>query len=60
VKKPLGRSRHRRENNIKINLREIVYRNVDWIRRAHDRVHWRDLINTLMTSGSMPGGKFLY
>jgi hypothetical protein len=40
-KRPLGRPRHRWEDNIRINLREIVIDGVNWIRLAQDRVQWR-------------------
>jgi hypothetical protein len=34
---PLGRPRRRWEDNIRINLREIVWEGVDWINLAEDR-----------------------
>jgi hypothetical protein len=37
-KKPLGRPRHRWENNIKMNLREIGIDEANWICLAQDRV----------------------
>jgi hypothetical protein len=36
-KRPPGRSRRRREDNIKIDLMEIVLEGVDWIHLAQDR-----------------------
>jgi hypothetical protein len=30
-KRPLGRHRHRWENNIKVDLLEVVYGGMDWI-----------------------------
>jgi hypothetical protein len=36
-RKPLGRPRHRWEDNIKMDPREIVFEGVDWIHRAQDR-----------------------
>jgi hypothetical protein len=36
-KKPLGRSRRRWENNIKIDLKEVGRGGIDWIELAHDR-----------------------
>jgi hypothetical protein len=36
-KRPLGRSRHRWEDNIKIALREIVWESVDSIHLAQDK-----------------------
>jgi hypothetical protein len=40
-RRPLGRPRHRWEDNIKIDLREIVFGDVDWFNLAQDRVRWR-------------------
>jgi hypothetical protein len=37
-KRPLGRLRHRWEDNIKLDLREIGIDGANWIRLAHDRV----------------------
>jgi hypothetical protein len=37
-KRPLGRSRRRWEDNIKMDLREIGIDGVNWIRLAEDRV----------------------
>jgi hypothetical protein len=39
-KRPLGRPRHRWEDNIKIHLREIGIDGANWIRLAHVRVQW--------------------
>jgi hypothetical protein len=36
-KRPLGRPRHRWENGIRMDLREIGLWGVDWIRLAQDR-----------------------
>jgi hypothetical protein len=45
-KRPLGRPRHRRVDNIKMELREIEWDVVDWIYMAQDRDQWRALVNT--------------
>jgi hypothetical protein len=45
-KRPLGRSRHSWEDNIKMDLSEIVCENVDWLHMAKDRAQWRALVNT--------------
>jgi hypothetical protein len=37
-KRPLGRSRRRCEDNIKMDLREIEIDGANWIRLAQDRV----------------------
>jgi hypothetical protein len=36
-KRPLGRPRHRWEDGIRMNLKEIGWENVDWIQLAQDR-----------------------
>jgi hypothetical protein len=36
-RRPLGSPRHRWEDNIKMDLREIGFGNVDWIHLAQDR-----------------------
>jgi hypothetical protein len=48
VKKQLGRQRRKRVDNIKMDLREIVWDDMDWIDLAQDRDQWRSLVNTLM------------
>jgi hypothetical protein len=45
---PLGRPRRRCEDNVKIYLREIGFRDVDWIHLAQDRDRWQALVNTVM------------
>jgi hypothetical protein len=47
-KRPIGRSRRRREDNIRIGLRELGWKGVDWIHLAHDRDLWRAGVNTIM------------
>jgi hypothetical protein len=47
-RKPLGRSRRGWENNIKMDRRETVFGDVDWIHLAQDRDRWRALVNTVM------------
>jgi hypothetical protein len=47
-KRPLGRPRHRSEDNIKINLREIEWDGMDCIDLAQDSDQWRALVNTVM------------
>jgi hypothetical protein len=47
-KRPQGIPRHRWEDNIKINLREIGWNGMDWIDLAQDRDQWRVLVNTVM------------
>ena len=45
---PLGRPRRRREDNIKMDLREVGRGCGDWIGLAQDRVRWRGLVSTVM------------
>jgi hypothetical protein len=49
-RRPLGKPRHRWEDNIKIDLREIGFGDVDvdWIHLAQDRDRWQALVNTVM------------
>jgi hypothetical protein len=47
-KGPLRRPRHRWEDNIKIDLREIGIDGANWIRLAQDRVQWRAFVNTVV------------
>jgi hypothetical protein len=47
-RRPLGRPRHRWDDNIKMGLREIRFGNVDWIHLAQDRDRWQALVNTIM------------
>jgi hypothetical protein len=57
-KRLLGRPVSEWENNTRIDCREIVWENVDWIYVAQDRDQWRDLVKAVH-SGSISGGKFL-
>jgi hypothetical protein len=47
-RRPLGRPRRRREDNIKIDLREVGWEGADWIDLAQDRDKWRALVYTVM------------
>jgi hypothetical protein len=47
-RRPLERPRRRWEDNIKMDLREIGFGDVDWIHWAQDRDRWRALVNTVM------------
>jgi predicted small integral membrane protein len=37
------------KDNIRIDLREIVYMDMDWIHMAQERDHWWALVNTVMS-----------
>jgi hypothetical protein len=47
-KRPLERPRHRWEDNIKIDLREIGIDWSNWILLARNRIHWRTFLKTVM------------
>ena len=47
-KRPLGRPRHRLEDNIKMDLQEVRCGGKDWIDLVQDRNGWRALANALM------------
>jgi len=46
-KRPLGRPRLRREDNIKMDLQEVGW-GMDWIDLAQDTGRWQTLVNTVM------------
>jgi hypothetical protein len=47
-KRPLGRTRRRWEDNIKLYLMEIGIDGANWIRLAQDGVQWWACVNTVM------------
>jgi hypothetical protein len=47
-KRPLGRPRCRWVDNIKIDLREIRWDDMDWTDLAHHRDQWRVFVNMVM------------
>jgi hypothetical protein len=47
-KRPLGRPRCRWVDNIKMDLSEIGFGDLDWIVQAQDRYRWRALVNVVM------------
>jgi hypothetical protein len=47
-KRPIGITRRRWVDNIKMDLREIEFGGMDWIYLAQNRVRWRALVNTVM------------
>jgi hypothetical protein len=46
--RPLGKPRHRWEDNIKMDLREVGWGGTDWTNLAQDRDRWRALVNAVM------------
>jgi hypothetical protein len=47
-KRPLGRTRRRWEDNIKLDLQEMGCGEMDWIDLAQDRDTWRAVVNTVL------------
>ena len=47
-KRPLGKPRPRREDNIKMDLQEVGGGGGDWMELAQDRDKWRALVSTVM------------
>jgi hypothetical protein len=48
-RRPLGRPRRRWEDNIKMDLREIGFGDVNWIHLAQDRDRWRALVDMVIS-----------
>jgi len=47
--RPLGRPRHRWEDNIETDLLEVGCEGMDWIDLAQDRDSWRALVNAVIS-----------
>jgi hypothetical protein len=47
-KRPLGRPRRRRKDNIKVSLQEAGCEGMDWIELAQDRARWRAVVTVVM------------
>jgi hypothetical protein len=47
-RRPLGRPRRRWKDNIKMDLWEVGFGDVDWIHLAQDMDRWRAVVNTVM------------
>jgi hypothetical protein len=47
-KRPLPRPRRRRVDNIKMDLGDVGWGDVDWIGLAKDRNRWRALVNSVL------------
>ena len=47
-KRPLRRSRHRWEDNIRMHLEEIGINAGNWVDSAHDKDYWRTLVNAAL------------
>jgi hypothetical protein len=48
------------EDNIKMDIQEVEWKDVDWVKLAQDRDNWRDVVN-MMTNLQVPqnSGKIL-
>jgi hypothetical protein len=51
-KRPLGRQRHRWEDNIKMDLQEVESGSIDWLDQVQDRDRWQ----ATRKSGKVPPG----
>jgi hypothetical protein len=59
-KRPLGRPRHKWEDNIKMDHKAVGCGGMDWMDVAHDRDRWRGLVKAVMNlGGSIKCGGFL-
>ena len=47
-RRPLGRPRRRWVDNIRMDLQEVGYGDVDWIGLAQDRDSWRTFVSAVM------------
>jgi hypothetical protein len=47
-RRPLGRPRRRWVDNIRLDLGEVGWGDVDWIGLAKDRNGWRALVNSVL------------
>jgi hypothetical protein len=47
-RRPLGRPRRRWLDNIRMDLVEVGWGDVDWIGLAQDRDRWRALVNSVL------------
>jgi hypothetical protein len=47
-KRPLGRPRHRWEDNTRMDLQEVGCGGMDWIGLVQDRDRWRAVVNVVM------------
>jgi hypothetical protein len=58
-KRPIGRPTRRREDNIRMDLKEISLKIVDSIHVAQDKDHWRALVKNNEPLVSLKSGEFL-
>jgi hypothetical protein len=48
-KRPLKRPRRRWVNNVRVDLGEVGWGDMDWIGLAQDRNRWRSLVNSVLS-----------
>jgi hypothetical protein len=48
-KRPLRRPRHRRKDNIKLDIQDVGCGGTDWIKLTKDRDSWREIVNSVIT-----------
>jgi hypothetical protein len=46
--RPLARLRHKGEDNIKMDLKETGWEDMDWIHLPWDKDQWRTIVNAVM------------
>jgi hypothetical protein len=49
LKRTLGKPRHEWGNNIKMEFKEIVSEDMEWIHLLQDVIHWQAVVNMVMT-----------
>ena len=47
-KRPLGRPKRRRKDNITMGLQEVEWEGMEWFYLVQDRDRWRAVVNTVM------------
>jgi hypothetical protein len=47
-RRPLGRARHNWVDNIKVDLRQMGWSDIDRVNLAHNRDQWRAVVNMVM------------
>jgi hypothetical protein len=47
-RRPFGIPRHIWEDNIKMDLQEVGWRDMDWIEMVQHRDRWRAIVNAIM------------
>jgi hypothetical protein len=54
-KRPLGRPRHRSEDNIKMDLTKTQFDGANWIQLAQDRVQWWAFVSVVLNILDLAG-----